>query len=214
MLNRMLGKIYFSKKGLLKVVLGCILMAFTLVNIHMQAEITEGGVIGFTLFSYKIFGINPAIAGLVIDFACFSLGISMFGKKFLWKTAVASVTFGFFYKLFLFIGPVIPSIYDFPFLCSIIGGLGIGIGCGLEISEGGASGGDDALALIISKKSKISIGKAYLVTDFVILGLSITYIPFIRLIFSVLTTMVSSFIIERFENGFNFPVLKKLILNT
>lgn len=205
MLNQMLKKLGFSKKGLLKVMLGCALMAFTIVNVHMQSDITEGGVLGFTLFSYRAFGFNPAILGIILDFCCFAFGVSIFGKKFIWKTAVASVAFGIFYRLFLFIGPVLPSIYDYPFLCAVVGGIGIGTGCGMVITEGGAAGGDDALALLISKKSKLGIAQAYLVTDFIVLGLSITYIPLVRLVFSFLTTMVSSFVVGKFEEGIKIP---------
>lgn len=207
MLNHMLKKLGFTQKGLLKVILGCLIMSFTIVNVHMQSDITEGGVLGFTLFSYRAFGFNPAILGVILDFVCFAFGISVFGKRFIWKTATASITFAVFYRLFLFIGPIIPSAYEYPLISAVIGGLGIGIGCGLVITEGGAAGGDDALALLISKKSKLRIAHAYLLTDFIVLGLSITYIPFFRLLFSFLTTMVSSFVVGKFEEGISFSKL-------
>ncbi len=123
----------------------------------------------------------------------------MFGRNFLKKTVVASLSFALFYKVFLQIGSLIPSLYSYPVLAAIIGGIGIGVGCGLVVSEGGASGGDDALALVLANKLKINISKAYVATDFVVLALSLVYIPFGRIVFSMLTTVVSSFIIGQFE---------------
>ncbi len=89
--------------------------------------------------------------------------------------------------------------YNEPLLAAVLAGIGIGIGCGMVISQGGAAGGDDALALVISKKTGIGISFAYLFTDITILLLSLVYIPFGRIIFSLITTMVSSFIIGQFE---------------
>lgn len=209
LLNQMLKKLGFSSwRGPVKIVIGCFIMAFTLVNVHMQADITEGGILGFTLFSYRIFNINPAILGVVLDFICFALGFSMFGKKFIWKTAIASTTFAIFYKTFISLGPILPSIYDKPFLSALVGGLGIGFGCGLVLTEGGAAGGDDALAMVMSKKFKIEISKAYIIADFVVLALSLAYIPAIRLLFSFLTTTVSSLVLGRFEKLANLSAPK------
>ncbi|CDZ74634.1 putative l membrane protein [Peptoniphilus sp. ING2-D1G] len=174
-------------------------MAFTVVNIHMQADITEGGILGLTLFLYKIFNLDPSYVSPILDFLCFAAAMSLFGKNFLKKTAVASVAFALFYKIFLSIGAFIPNLYNFPIIAAIIGGIGIGIGCGLVVTEGGAAGGDDALALMLSHKFKINLSKAYLFSDFVILALSLAYIPFGRIFFSLLTTFVSSILIGQFE---------------
>lgn len=174
-------------------------MSFTVVNVHLQSGITEGGILGLTLFLYKVLGIDPSFASTTLDFLCFAAGFSMFGKNFLKKTALASLSFAAFYKVFLWIGPILPNFYDIPIVAAIIGGIGIGIGCGMVITEGGAAGGDDAIALILSNKLKINISKAYFFTDLVVLLLSLVYIPFRRIFFSIMTTLVSSFLIGQFE---------------
>ena len=82
---------------------------------------------------------------------------------------------------------------------AIVGGIGIGLGCGLVVSQGGATGGDDALALVVANKAKINISYAYLLMDVIVLVMSLTYIPFVRLIFSLITTTVSSVLVGQFE---------------
>ena len=67
---------------------------------------------------------------------------------------------------------------------------------GLIIRQGGSSGGDDALALTISHVTHWRLSRSYLFTDLVVLGLSLTYIPFLRIIFSVITVTVSSLLID------------------
>lgn len=199
MLNRLLKWFGLKKKGLLSVILGCAIMAFVVVNIHMPSKITEGGVLGLTLLLNKVFGLNPAYVSPVLDALFFAIGASLFGGVFLRKTALASMLFAIFYGVFLKIGLVIPNMYDQPLLAAIIAGIGIGIGCGMVISQGGAAGGDDALALVISKKGKIGVASAYLFADIVVLALSLVYIPFGRIIFSLVTTIVSSWIVGQFE---------------
>ena len=50
-----------TKKGLLKIILGCAIMAFAVVNVHKQSGVTEGGVLGMMLFLNKIFGFDQSI---------------------------------------------------------------------------------------------------------------------------------------------------------
>ena len=68
------------------------------------------------------------------------------------------------------------------------------------VREGGASGGDDALALIISKVSGCRIAKAYLITDLTVLLLSLSYIPWQRIAYSLVTVTLSSFLIDKIQN--------------
>ena len=65
------------------------------------------------------------------------------------------------------------------------------VGAGLSVRAGGASGGDDALAMCIAHVTGMGIQWAYLSTDLVVLGLSLTYIPLRRIGYSLLTVLIS-----------------------
>ena len=73
--------------------------------------------------------------------------------------------------------PPSSPICPLPLLAAVVGGLFVGLGVGLVVQIGGACGGDDALAMVISKLSKLPISKCYLATDVTVLLLSLTYIP-------------------------------------
>lgn len=109
-------------------------------------------------------------------------------------------------------GPIVPNLYSYPFLAAIFGGIGIGLGCGLVVSQGGASGGDDALALVVSNKTKINISYAYLLMDVIVLVMSLTYIPLARIIYSLVTTTVSSVLVGPFEINVS-PAVEKTNLS-
>lgn len=199
MLNQKLTWFKLTRAGLFNIFLGSMIMAFTVVNIHIPSQITEGGILGLALLSYKIFGINPSILSPIMDVICIIIGINIFGKTFLRRTMVASILFALSYKIFSIMGPILPNLYSYPLLAAVVGGIGIGLGCGLVVSQGGASGGDDALALVVANKAKINISYAYLLMDVIVLVMSLTYIPFGRIIFSLITTTVSSVLVGQFE---------------
>ena len=77
------------------------------------------------------------------------------------------------------------------------------MGVGLIVRQGGSSGGDDALALVISGKTGLRLSKAYLFTDLTVLCLSLSYIPLRRIIYSLITVTVSSVIIDLVQT---FPI--------
>ncbi|MDO5301203.1 MAG: YitT family protein [Tissierellia bacterium] len=206
MLSPLLRKLSLSKGDLVRILVGSFIMVFTVINVHKQAMVTEGGVLGMTLLISNLFGIKASIVSVVLDISCYALGFSLLGKNFLKKALVASVSFAGLYALMAPVGPVLPSLYEYPLLAAILGGLGIGVGCGLVVTVGGCSGGDDALAMVIAKKSGFSLSKAYLFTDITVLTLSLVYISPIRILFSFLSTCISSFLIGQFEVRIPKPV--------
>lgn len=179
--------------------LGAAILAFGLYNVHSQTEITEGGVLGMTLFLQHWFQISPGITGLCLDGLCYFLGYRILGKTFLINAAAASCGFSFFYNIYERIGYILPDLSAFPLAAAILGGILVGTGVGIIVRTGGASGGDDALAILISKMSGWRIGFAYFFTDFVVLLLSLSYIPFRRIAYSFITVTISSCIIDCFQ---------------
>lgn len=184
--------------------LGVAILSFGMYNIHSRTAITEGGVLGMTLLVQHWLHITPGISGLVLDATCYFFGFRLLGKKFLKNALVASVGFSAFYNTYEFFGYVLPDLSAWPLAACVLGGLFVGVGCGLVVREGGASGGDDALALIISKITGCRIAKAYLATDLTVLLLSLSYIPWQRIAYSLITVTISSFLIDKIQN-FRFP---------
>ena len=80
-------------------------------------------------------------------------------------------------------------------LAAVLGALFIGIGAGICVRCGGATSGDDALAMSLSKVTKIPIQWIYLISDLTVLGLSLTYLPLRNILPSLLTVILSGQII-------------------
>ena len=166
---------------------GSCILAFGLYQIHSVSGITEGGVLGLTLLLHHWFGLSPAISGFVLNVLCYAIGFRALGKMFLFYSAVSGIGFSLFYGILV--------------IAAITGALFVGLGAGLCVRVGGAPSGDDALAMAISAKTHLSIQWAYLISDLTVLGLSLTYIPVTKLIYSLLTVVLSGQIIGIVNNA-------------
>lgn len=199
MLNKKLNFLDLSLRSFLRIIFGSAILAFAVLNVHDQSYVTEGGILGLMLFFKKMLGIDPSISSIVLDILCYILGYKFLGREFIKKSMVATVLFAGFLNLFKFTGTVLPPLYDSPFIAAVVGGILIGLGCGLVVTEGGATGGDDAIALAISDKFNLSLAMVYIICDVVVLLMSISYIPVTQLVFSLLTTTISSVIVGQIE---------------
>lgn len=189
-------------KMLLSILLGAAICTFGIHNIHQRTNITEGGVIGLMLLIEHWLGFSPAIITPILDIICYALAFKSLGIRFIKISIISTFSVSMFYKLWELFPPMLPDLSSLPLVAAVVGGLFVGIGVGIIVRNGGSSGGDDALALSISKITKCQLSRAYIFTDFVILALSLTYIPFSRIMFSVVTVLISGITIEK-VHGFH-----------
>ena len=174
---------------------GSIILAFGLYHVHSCSGVTEGGVLGMTLLLQYWFHISPAVTGFVLNSACYLFGAKQLGKEFIFYSALSTAGFSLAYKICEQFEPLWPQLYEMPLLASVAGALFVGVGAGLCVRIGGAPSGDDALAMSLSELTHIRIQWVYLLSDFLVLALSVTYIPLQRLGYSVLTVILSGQII-------------------
>lgn len=176
-------------------VISSAIIAFGLYNVHSFANITEGGVLGLTLLLEHWFGISPAITNFVVSVLCYALGWRLLGGRFLAYSAIATASYSAFYAFFEQFDVLWPQLADMPLAASLIGAVFVGVGAGLCVRAGGAQCGDDALAMSISHAAKIPIQWVYLASDMIVLLLSLSYLPFDRIAYSLLTVVLSGQII-------------------
>ena len=177
-----------------------VLQAFGMYNIHALSDITEGGVLGAVLLIQHWLGISPAASGFVLNAACYVLGWRTLGKEFIAYSLIAACGFSSAYWACEQFPPMWPEIAGYPLLGAILGALFIGIGAGLCVRAGGATCGDDALAMNLSHITKVPIQWVYLISDLTVLGLSLSYIPLGKITYSLLTVVLSGQIIGIIQN--------------
>lgn len=170
-------------------------LAFGLYNVHSLSGVTEGGVLGLTLLLDNWFKISPSVSNVVLNVICYAIGWKLLGREFIVYSAVSTVGFSIAYKICEQFEPLWPGIAELPLLASVVGALFVGVGAGLCVRAGGATGGDDALAMSVAHITKLRIEWVYLISDITVLALSLTYIPPKRIVYSLITVVISGQII-------------------
>lgn len=178
------------------ILIGSAIFTFGVHNIHNVTGITEGGIIGLVLFGNHWFGIPPSIVSPALDCLSYAVALKVLGGGFLGWSAVATVAVAGFYRLWESLPYMLPDLTNDPLLAAVLGALFVGVGVGLVIRQGASAGGDDALALSISKITGWRVGRCYLFTDLSVLALSLTYIPVVKIAFSLITVTISSAVID------------------
>ena len=189
----MLPKLRISNCFVLLV--GSVIQAIGIYNIHSLADVTEGGALGLTLLLQHWFEISPAVSSLVLNLMCYAIGWRTLGKEFIGYSLVSICIYSLCYSILEQFPPLWPDIVQFPLLAALLGALFIGIGAGLCVRAGGATAGDDALAMSFSHLFRWPIERIYLVSDLTVLLLSLSYIPLRRIAYSLLTVVLSGQII-------------------
>lgn len=195
------------------IVLGAMLCSFGIYNIHRRVDITEGGILGLMLLVEHWFGISPALITPVLDGLCYVLAFRVLGGQFIKMSVLSTLCVSAFFRLWELFPPLLPDLSAYPLLAAIVGGLFVGLGVGLIVRQRGSCGGDDALALTIVHVTHWRLSRAYLFMDFIVLALSLSYIPIRRIVYSLATVLISSLLIDRVES-FRLPFSKNSLAQT
>ena len=155
-------------KDYLLILLGSILYAASTVIFIFPHSLLLGGTSGISVILESFLHISPGNILMFINAALIVFAFILLGKKMGVKTLIGSVLttvfIGVFEKIYINITPIISNLY----LSSAIGAVVIAVASGIMFYVNSSSGGTDVIALIIKKFSDIKIGKALLVTDFLI----------------------------------------------
>ena len=186
----------FTPRRIAIIMLGTAILSFGIHNIHQRTAITEGGIIGLVLLINHWLGVPASVASPLLDAISYALAFKFLGWDFLLSAGIASISLAGFYRLWERFPPMLPDMTPWPLAAALLGGVFVGIGVGIIVRQGGSSGGDDALALVIHQLTGWKLARSYLFTDLVVLGASLSYIPARRIAFSLVTVTVSSLLID------------------
>ncbi len=183
-------------KNILLLLLGSGILAFGLYHIHSVSGVTEGGSLGLTLLLDHWFDISPSISGLVLNIICYGIGWKTLGRRFILYSLISALGFSAVYAVCEQFPPLGAGLVDYPLGAALLGAVFVGVGVGLCIRAGGAPTADDAIAMSLEKLLNLKkIETVYLVSDLTVLTLSLSYIPFQRIVYSLMTVILSGKII-------------------
>lgn len=176
-------------KELLTMFLGVVCYTLGWTAFILSQEITSGGLAGITTIIQIATNIPATIPYNIINVALLVLALVFLGWKFTVNTAIGVgmifVTFPIgqalftpadsevYEKIWPFLRDIVPNVGPLlageePFLALVMGSMLCGLGLGLVFSVNGSTGGTDVIVAIINKYKNISLGRAMIMVDTVI----------------------------------------------
>lgn len=191
--------------------LGSFLLAFTYYHINFQNQLSEGGFVGLALLGKYMFNLPPSLTVLLLDLLIFVIALFFKGTKFMMNTLITSVSFSVFYELCDRWSPLQIDFGNNLFMAAVTAGVLTGIGAGIVLRAGGATGGDDILCVLLSQWTGMRIGTAFILADVVVLSISLLYLPLKSTLFTVLAVCIGGQIITWIVNARKKPATKATV---
>lgn len=190
-------KTLFVIKDYILISFACALMGFTINYFYISNKLAEGGVSGICLILHYLSNIPISYLYLGLNIPLLIIAWKFLGRDFSMKTIYATVLLSFFMDFFSYLRTPIP---DF-LLASLFGGALTGVSLGLIFISGGSTGGTDIIAKLITRYRGVSVGKALLAMDFVILSLVAFLFGKLIFMYTLIAVTVSSKIIDFIQEG-------------
>lgn len=167
-----LSKIYNPLRDYIMITLGTLIFAFGFNAFILSVEVIPGGLTGICSLIFFSTGIPVSISYLVINIVLLVVAYKILGLKFLINTIYGVISLSLSFYLFEWALEGVTIIQGQPFMSIIIGGVICGSGMGIIFSANGSTGGIDIIGMIVNKYKDISIGRALLFCDFLIISSS------------------------------------------
>ena len=186
----------------LSLIIGCSLMAFAFDLFFAPNNIVYGGLSGISIVLNKTIGIDKSMFVLIASLILLVVSYFTLG----WEKTKGSIAGSIIYPLMMKImDPYIPYINldtNNILLIIIFGSLICGFGSGINFKSGFSTGGTDILNQIVAKYGKMSIGKAMILTDgLIVLGagffLSDSYYAFENVMYAIIVLYIISLIADK-----------------
>ncbi len=127
-----------------------------------------GGTSGISILISSLTPFNVGTAMLLINAVLVVIGLVFLGPKRMGVTIYSSMALSVFVDLFERIWPMSAPFTDDKFLELCYAVILPAVGSAIVFNIGASSGGTDIVAMILSDKTSIEIGKALLLSDFLI----------------------------------------------
>ena len=148
------------KKQLLNtlcVIAGNAILALGVVAFIVPSGIPMGGATGLGIVGNHFWGIRTSIIVFCVNSILIIVAWFVIGRAFVEKTLLSTIIYPVFLEVLQQI-PGITTMTDNLLLSAIFGGLLVGLSMGMVVRVGGSTGGTDIVAMIVNKKTPLSVG--------------------------------------------------------
>lgn len=162
-----------------------------------STKIVTGGISGLSIIIDDLTNIDPSMFMLIVNVLLLVLSYFLLGFSTTVKSLIGALLFPIFVSLTTNFNTFIDIEGADLLVKTLFGSVISGFASGLIFKVGFSSGGTDILAQIFSKYSKISIGKASMMVNTIIIVLSGFIFGWIKVMYAVIAIYIMSFITDK-----------------
>ncbi len=192
----------------LVITIGACIAAIAMELFLMPVKILDGGVVGVSFIINQLTGVSMGLVIVILNIPFFIVGYKQIGKAFVIKATYAMILFSVMLEVFDTVQAT-----DDPLLATVFGGLFLGIGVGLVLKSGGCIDGTEAAALLISKKTRLSVGQIILGINILIYCVAGFLFGADRAMYSLMTYFITSKVIDGVQTGLEQAKAVTIITN-
>lgn len=145
-----------------------LIMAVGVYFFKFANNFTFGGITGLAVLIARFSPLSASDFTFIANMLLLLLGFIILGKKFAIKTAYSSILLSVSLSLLERLCPMDGPLTDQPILELIFAIVLPAFGSAILFNIGASSGGTDVIAMILKKYTSVDIGKALLLSDFLI----------------------------------------------
>ena len=186
-----------SIKKIIMILLGNLLYSFAIAFFILPSGLITGGTTGIALFINYLTGLDISLFVLIFNIVMFIAGLIILGKTFALSTVLSSIAYPFMLSFAQWLNRLTGDLTHDLILCTIFGGLLIGIGIGIVIRAGASTGGMDIPPLVLNKKFGINVSVSLYAFDFTILILQMFFSSREQILYGILLVCIYTFALEK-----------------
>lgn len=179
------------------ILLGNLLYSFAIAFFILPSGLITGGTTGIALFVNYLTGLDISLFVLIFNIVMFIAGLIILGKTFALSTVLSSIAYPFMLSFAQWLNRLTGDLTHDLILCTIFGGLLIGIGIGIVIRAGASTGGMDIPPLVLNKKFGINVSVSLYAFDFTILILQMFFSGREQILYGILLVCIYTFALEK-----------------
>jgi uncharacterized membrane-anchored protein YitT (DUF2179 family) len=162
---------------------------------------------GIASLIYYATGIPVSFSYAGINIILLGFAFKILGRRFVFNSLFGIVSLSFTLYFFEWLLDGKSLVEGQPFMSTIIGGALCGTGLGMIFSANGSTGGTDIIGAIVNKYKNISIGRALLYCDLVIITSSyLLFHDLEKIVFGYVVMFTEIYILDKVLNANNQSV--------
>ena len=191
------------KKFIFKMLLitfGAFLAAFAIEGFLVPNQVIDGGIVGISMMISYLTNINLGILLFVLNVPFILLALKIYGKMFIFQTFYAVTVFSIFVGI---VGGKIGIVTHDGLLVAVFGGMILGAGVGLVLTNNGSLDGTEILAITLTKKFPVSVDEIIMFVNIFIYTCAGFVYGWDKAMYSTLTYFTASRVIDVVLQGLN-----------